>query len=306
MLNDTERARRETYKKIERQVRREENQRRKALSKAYAELSSTDEDGNRLLDMCSYCGAIHKIRHKHHTGMCVDCGKLYDRWHKAKRLGIESELRLLKPVLLQRLEKARCVDKWAAQQSENFYNSVKNTEVGTMTEVTSKQCKQCGRELSINRFRKYPARGRGVYQTSQGYYTICKDCESISSRAAALLKKEKERCTADDLKNLGLLKEHYRMLEAKGLPPVTAAAKRVLYGEDVEVVSKQGSFEDLLAAVSGASESALDKHCRLVRCRGYASFDEADKVHKELLAELRQDSRFEEINDLMDEWYMEG
>lgn len=302
MLSASERARRDASKKIESQVRREQSARRKALRKAYAELTSTDDEGNKIVDVCGFCGASHKVRHKHRTGMCVDCGRLYERWQKAKRLGIESELRLLKPMLLERLERARSVDKWAAQKAENFYNSVKNTEVSIMTEVTSKQCKQCGRELSIDRFRKYVPRGRGVYQTKQGTYTICKDCESISNRAAALLKKEK--CTADDVKNLGLLKEHYETLEAKGLPPVTAAAKRVLYGEAYDT-SKPKSFEDLLTAVSGVSETPIDKHCRLVRSRGYASFDEADKVHKELLEELKLDDRFEEIDNLMDEWYME-
>lgn len=304
MLSAPERARRDDYKKIERQARQEASARRKALRKAYAELTNTDDEGNKVLDVCSYCGALQKIRHKHRTGMCIDCGKLYERWHKAKRLGVESEIQLLRPVWLERLERVRCVDKWAARKSENFYNSVKNTEVTTMTELTSKQCKQCGRELSIDNFRKYPARGRGVYQTKQSHYTICKDCESISNRAAALLKKSEGQLTNNDITNLDLLKKHYQVFEDRGLPPATAAAKRILYGE-VADMSKPKSFEDLLSAVSGAAESTLDKHCRLVRSRGYASFDEADKVHKELFEELKLDSRFEEINNLMDDWYME-
>ena len=303
MLSQAERARRAQYKQIERQVNKEDRAKHKALRKAYAELHSTDEDGNRVIDVCSYCGANHKICHKHRTGMCVDCGKLYDRWHKAKRLGIESEMRLLKPVWLERLENARRVDKWMAQRSENFYNSVKNTEVTTMTEVTSKACKQCGRELSIDRFRKYPARGRGVYQTKQGTYTICKDCESISNRLAAL--QRKETLSEQDNGVLEALREHYQKLMDKGLQPATAPARRLMGVDTPKRALGNDSFMSLLSSVQGTGTHEVDEHCRLVRERGYASYNEAAQRHKELEGQLRSDARYEEITELLDEWWEE-
>lgn len=161
-----------------------------------------------------------------------------------------------------------------------------------------KTCKQCGRELPLERFRKYAARGRGVYETKQGHYTICKDCESISNRAAGALR------SGDELL-LCRLTEHYQRLLENGYPPVTAPAKKLLGYEEQPEVKKHCKLEDLLEAVAPSVET-IERHCRLVRERGYESFQEADKVHRQMATALKQRGLYEEINDLMDDWYMEA
>lgn len=264
---------------------------------AYAKLSY---DGQRLLDVCSYCGAANAYRHKHRTGMCVECGKLYDRWQKAQRHGIQSELRLLKPMLLQRRDAVLRIDKAAAEKSTNFYKRVEQTEVQEMGNVTHKVCKQCGRDLPIGEFRKYVPRGNGIYKTTQGHHTLCKNCEKISQRAAHALNK-------GDEETIEKLRAHYKLLQQRGLEPVTAPARKLLGVDDTRKSKRRDSLDDLLNATQGAAESELEKHCRLVRQRGYESFEAADAAHRRLATELQHTMPdvYEEINNLMDDWYME-
>lgn len=285
------------------QQRKAAERKHKRDAEKYAKLSY---DGQSLLDICSYCGAENAYRHKHRTGMCVECGKLYERWRKAKRHGIQSELALLKPELLRRRDSIVAKDRLAAQRSANFYKQVEQTEVRDMkvTITTHKVCKQCGRDLPIESFRKYTPRGSGVYKTTQGYNTICKDCESISRRASGALQR-------GDTAMIEKLTEHYRVLQERGLEPVTAPAKRLL-GVDTGngQSTRRASLDDLLGSVQGVvtGESEVEKHCRLVRQRGYTSFEEADVAHRRLADELRatNPALYAEITDLMDEWYMEG
>lgn len=161
-----------------------------------------------------------------------------------------------------------------------------------------KKCKQCGRKLPLDNFRKYVPRGRGVYETRQGYYTICKDCESISNRARTAL-------TNGNEKVICRLTEHYKRLLDMGFPPVTAPAKQLLNWVD-DGNAEDNKLEALLNKVAPAIEYTIEDHCRLVRERGYASFNEADEVHKKLTKQLKEAGLYEEINDLMDEWYMEA
>ena len=160
-----------------------------------------------------------------------------------------------------------------------------------------KKCKQCGRKLPLDNFRKYSARGRGVYETKQGYYTICKDCESISNRARTAIANGNEKVTSR-------LTEHYKRLLDMGFPPVTAPAKQLLNWTKAND-DDNDKLEDLLNKVAPAIEYTIEDHCRLVRERGYASFSEADEVHKKLAKRLKEAGLYEEINDLMDEWYMD-
>lgn len=265
------------------------------------------------MDMCPFCGQSLTYEHPYNRAMCVDCGKLYDRFRKARaRVHIHNDMSQVSEL---RLTRQRLLARWVDKDAK-LYKQVEQTEVPEMNE-TEKVCKQCGRLLPIENFKKYAARGRGVYATKQGHYTICKQCESISNRAAAALSKGDEA-------TISLLTEHYQMLADRGLPPVTAAAKRLLGYTDISR-PKSDRLSDLLASVRGdsvtmraaaarpvesesesESESELDKHCRLVRCRGYASVEEAEIVHKELIGQLRDAGLYEEINDLLDEWYMEG
>lgn len=159
-----------------------------------------------------------------------------------------------------------------------------------------KQCKQCGRQLSVDNFRKYKPRGKGIYNTTQGYNTICKQCESISNRVVTALNK-------GDQSTLDKLREHYQLLIDKGLPPVTAAPRRLMGMPDEVRVRSKDSLDELLTCVQ--AESDVDKHCRLVRSRGYVSVDEAQEVHRRLEAQLKESGYYEELTELLDEWYFE-
>ena len=255
-------------------------------------------NGEDFLTFCSYCGATNALRHTHHTNRCVECGKLYDRWRKARRLGDDAELRRLKPVLLQRIEHARCVDKAATQRIDGFYQQVKETEVmDDKRVVRHKICKQCGRCLPMEDYRKYTPRGTGAYKTTQGYYTICKACESISNRAAAALRTGNQ-ATIDKLR------DYYKELDAKGLPPVTAAAKRVL-GIDPARQARADGLDDLLAATLGKADSGVDEFCNKLRRRDFASADEAYEQLKALRPELKEAGVYDEMNELVEAWFDE-
>lgn len=251
---------------------------------------------------CNYCGSLNVFRHAHYKGRCVDCGKLYARFKKAQRRGVKSELLLCGDRLMQRGRHA------SVELQKTFYphiaevlNSIKEEQT---VEIAHKICKQCGRNLPIEEFRKYVPRGNGIYNTTQGRHTLCKNCEKISARAAAALNK-------NDVEAIEMLREHYTLLQAHGLPPVTAPARKLLGVDDKPKADKHSDLASLLgatqAAVSGG-ESEIDRHCRLVRQRGYASAEEADAAHRRLADALRAHDQgvYEEITELVDEWYMEG
>lgn len=158
-----------------------------------------------------------------------------------------------------------------------------------------KTCKQCGRMLPVDSFRPYVPRGRGVYNTKQGRNTICKDCESISNRASGALKR-------GDQEAIDKLTRFYTVLAERGYPPVTAPAKKLLGLVDTKA-PRRSSLDDTISMMLG--ENDLHEHCRKVQERLYASFDEADKVHRELTPRLKEAGMYEEVNELMDAWYLE-
>lgn len=266
----------------------------RAIRNRYKSVAALDIHGNRLVLTCSHCGASNVPCHKHRTSLCVDCGKLYERWLKAARKGIKSELRLLKPILLARYEKALATDKSVATRSAKFFEQVEQMEVNEM-DIISKMCKQCGRDLPIDKYRRYTARGAGMRYTMPGYNTICKDCESINNRAAAAMKRGDEAM-------IGKLREHYKVLQDRGFPPVTAAARRLL-GVEAEVRDDRKSLDDLLAQVSGIGVTDAERHCRLLRERSYVSVDEAYEVHKTLVAELTKEGLYEVATELLEQWF---
>lgn len=158
-----------------------------------------------------------------------------------------------------------------------------------------KECRQCGRNLDESAFRKTKSRSTGKYKTTQGSSTICKDCESLNIRAHKALQ-------TNNSVAINKLKKHYELLESMGFPPITAAAKRLM-GYDFNA---RGGTErnSLLITLTGVDAEVL-AHANKVRNRGYSSFDEADKTHKALCERLKEAGLYEEINDLMDEWYMD-
>lgn len=52
-----------------------------------------------------------------------------------------------------------------------------------------KICAQCGQNKPLDQFRKYAPRGKGVYNTNVGTYTICRSCEQLGRDVKALMAK---------------------------------------------------------------------------------------------------------------------
>ena len=155
-----------------------------------------------------------------------------------------------------------------------------------------KKCKQCGRVLPIESFRKYQPRGRGVYETTQGYYTICLDCESISRKADRALKK-------GDTELIEKLRDHYKFLQDRGLPPVTAPARKLLGVDKAAPVSK---LDEQLAAVRAAGIHELITN---IKERRFGTADEAYEAHKPFIQALEMAGMLGYVTELIEEWYDE-
>lgn len=163
----------------------------------------------------------------------------------------------------------------------------------------TKICKQCGRELPLESFRKYAPRGRGVYKTEQGHYTICLECEAISRRADYAMKRGDE-VAIDKLRN------HYQALQDKGYPPATSAAKKLM---GVRNEFKPGhrdtsSLDNLLASVSGVVDATIELVDKIEN-RKFNSADEAYEAHKPHIAALRQSGKLDYVTELIEAWYDE-
>ena len=274
------------------------NAKRRSKERAAAiQRSRCNADGKyeEPLLVCKYCGATNVYTHSRRHNMCTECGKLYERWRKAVSNNIISELQLLKPLLLERYERGKEANSEPDNPAATMYEKILNTEVPEMIEQTHKVCKQCGRRLPVDNFRQYAARGRGVYNTKQGRYTICKDCESISNRAAAALRSGNQEV-------IDKLTEHYQALLDKGFGPVTAPARQLLGATKAE--RKSEGLDDMLRLVRQEDASELDEHCRLVRERGYASADEAYDAHKRLYKSMPKALQ-DELNELIEDWFDE-
>lgn len=152
-----------------------------------------------------------------------------------------------------------------------------------------KTCKQCGRNLEDTAFRPTKSRSKGIYNTKTGSSTICRECESLNNRAHLALKNGDEAAIAT-------LRAHYEALVDMGLPPVTAAARRLMGLEPLEKVRKTNSL---------LQETSLRAHVLKIKNRTYSSFEEADAAHRRLEAQLRDAGLYEEAANMLDEWYME-
>jgi hypothetical protein len=96
---------------------------------------------------------------------------------------------------------------------------------------------------------------------------------------------------------LEALQKHYKQLMDAGYPPVTSAAARLMGVDAANVtVSSPSDNGDL---------RELYEHIIKVRTRSYASFDEADKRHSELIPRLQMAGLYEDVNNMMDRWFEE-
>jgi hypothetical protein len=77
--------------------------------------------------------------------------------------------------------------------------------------METKQCKQCGEVKPLTQFRQY-------YGGRKGYYTVCKSCEKINSRAKYLERKMDSRTQLEEVE-LNKIHRLYDAQRACGLQP---------------------------------------------------------------------------------------
>ena len=98
--------------------------------------------------------------------------------------------------------------------------------------MQTRVCRQCGELKPIESFRKY-------YSGRQGYYTICKACERINSRAKYLRSKGDSISRAEETE-LQKIERLYEAQRACGLRPPRSDA-----GRDINLVD---SLDSLIAS----------------------------------------------------------
>ena len=159
-----------------------------------------------------------------------------------------------------------------------------------------KTCKQCGQ--LVDNYRKYAARGKGIYKTEQGYHTICKECESINSRAIQL-----EKDPSKDPVLYAKLVDYYKALESRGLGIASAVAGRYL-GKDKPVAAARSiNLTVRLDSVINAGQAdVLRAHLDALRDRTYSSLEEAGRMQDTLAQQLRAAGLYEEADRLLEDW----
>lgn len=85
--------------------------------------------------------------------------------------------------------------------------------------ISTKRCKQCGRLLSIDAYRKYASRGRGIYETTTGYHTVCRECENFNQQVNKAYNTLVDNRTAKQVKLLDSAKSLYELLASRGCEP---------------------------------------------------------------------------------------
>jgi hypothetical protein len=145
----------------------------------------------------------------------------------------------------------------------------------------TKTCVQCGRTLPISSYRPYAPRGKGIYNTTVGHHTVCKECENFNQAVAVAYKSEAR--TPRQVALLEKAKVLYETLHARGLAPKGRYAADVL-GLNKEV--KKTSVDKYLAELMGTGDELKDEYNKLLNL----DLTEEPDVYQEMLDELRERS----------------
>ena len=86
-----------------------------------------------------------------------------------------------------------------------------------------KTCKQCGRYLDESAFQRYVPRGKGIYNTTQGTHTICKECESFNRTVNYAYKASPRNVEQQEIVDQAM--KIYKRLISMGYHPVGALAR---------------------------------------------------------------------------------
>ena len=203
-------------------------------------LHNADAFGVTKIDECRVCKATNVDAHPKYSTMCTACGRLYARYLKT---GTKDSLTAGKKLL------SRCAPV-VSFETEDLMTKIKKQlkEVTNMQE--SKVCKQCGRRLNIDAFRKYVPRGAGIYDTTVGRHTVCKECENFNQLVNAAYRKPVDKRTQKQNELLEKAKEFYEELHRRGMEPKGRYAADVL-GTSKE--DKPDATDSYFASVLGCS-----------------------------------------------------
>lgn len=123
----------------------------------------------------------------------------------------------------------------------------------------NKTCVQCGRTQPISSYRPYAPRGKGIYNTTVGYHTVCKECENFNQTVTVAYNSEAR--TPKQVVLLEQAKVLYETLHARGLAPKGRYAADVLgLGKE----SKPTAVDSYLAALMGTGDELMDEYDKLL------------------------------------------
>lgn len=120
-----------------------------------------------------------------------------------------------------------------------------------------KVCKQCGRMLRIDAYRKYVSRSKGKYETTTGHHTVCRECENFNQQVNNAYSRPAEmRSNAQELL-LDKAKHLYEELHRRGLEPKGRYAAEVLGLNNK--TGKFGAADNYIASVLNCNSGVVGK-----------------------------------------------
>lgn len=164
--------------------------------------------------------------------------------------------------------------------------------------INTKQCKQCGRTMTLPNFRRYYPRGAAAQkrtvqnaETKVGYNTICKECEAFNAKVNRIYKSDKR--TQDQQELLNEAAEFYKKLASRGLEPKGRYATDILASSSVGAPGTVGTTKDSIQEARNFMNSVLVPST-------YAKEELVVKGHELLEMELTQEP--EVYQELVDKW----
>lgn len=182
--------------------------------------------------------------------------------------------------------------KYAQQQAaQERVRTITQPVVKEERVMETKKCKQCGRLLEMEAFRKYTPRGNGVYNTVQGRHTVCKECEGFNAKINKLYKASSitdEQQRLLDKAAKFYIELHNRGLEPKGAYAAFIVGKEMSTRKPSATASAYSFMDAVLAPESPESpvNNLVDEYSDLLSME---LVDEPD-VYQDMLDSLRQRS----------------
>lgn len=246
-------------------------------------LHTSDAFGVQKIDECRICKKMNVDAHKKYRTMCVECGKLYARYLKK---GSKDSLTAGK----------RLVDRCSAHpnmETEHLIEQIKKQiKEASISMNEQKVCKQCGRNLCVDAYRKYVSRSKGIYNTTTSYHTVCKECENFNQQVNNAYTKPIEIRTPKQVELLSKAKILYEELHRRGLEPKGRYAAYVL---GINIDKSTGSRTD------NYFESIMNQS-DIVKESVQANSDEVMNKGNELLSiELTEEP--DVYQAMVDEWH---